>query len=152
VPIRLVLSLTTGEALTGHSVTITFLSSRSGINAYDSLATWNFTQTTADQCQALIGPLCPGGTADTFPIPPDPAAGTHQLTGQVFTMFGGSITGVSGYTQTSAGGDIHTSVTVSFDFASPTTNVMLLWGGHLAAASGPRGWGVGLGASSVSGA
>jgi hypothetical protein len=152
VPQRLVLSLATGEALTGHTVTITYLSSRAGVHAYDSLATWNFTQTTADQCQSLVFPECPGGTATTFPIPLDPAATGHQLTGQDFTMFGGTITGVSGYTQTTVGQEVHTSITVTFDFAVATTDVMLLWGGHLAAQVGPRGWGVGLGASSISGA
>jgi hypothetical protein len=73
--------------LAGHNVTIEYKSQKSGIHAYDSLATWKFTQSQADRCQQLSGAECVAGNASTFPIPLDLTVAGHQLTGQVFTIY-----------------------------------------------------------------
>jgi uncharacterized repeat protein (TIGR01451 family) len=162
-PQRTVLELPSSGPLTGRTVEISWLTRKSGHHAYDSLATWNHTQTTADRCQGLSGTDCVGGAASTFAIPPDPtvvndpsgggATSAHQLTGQVLTMYGATITGVSSYTHDDAGGtsDSYAHLTVTYSVPSTPTKVMLLFGGHLGASLGPRGWGAGLGAGSISG-
>ena len=68
-------------------------------------------------------------------------------------MYGGTITGVSGYTHDDAGGtsDSYAHLTITYSVAATPTKVMLLFGGHLAASLGPRGWGPGLGSGNISG-
>ena len=150
-----------------HTLTFRYQARKGGIHAYDSLATWNYTQTTADPCQGLATGDCVGGIASTFPIPSDPtvvadllgsgtATSGHQLLGQVMTMYGGSITGISVPTHddpSSQTTDDYATQIVSFTIASALTDtkVQLLFGGHTAASVGPRGWGTGVGSSSVSG-
>jgi hypothetical protein len=166
VPQRVVLELPKDSPTTGRTVEISYLTRKNGVHAYDSLATWNTTQTTADRCQGLSSADCPGGAASTAPIPLDStvvadkfgsgsATSGHQLTGQVFTMYGGTITGVSGYTHDDPGGTsdsyAHVTITYSVPSTATKTKVLLLFGGHLAASLGPRGWGAGLGAGSISG-
>src|SRR5262249_9453894 len=151
VPQRLVLSLSAGGTTTGRTVTLEFMSVKSGINAYDSLATWNFTQTSADRCQALPNNVpCPGGAATTFAIKQDPSSAGHEIPGDL-VMYGGMVTAMSDYSQTMSGSATLTDVTITYEFAAGSTEVMLLWGGHLAAQVGPRGWGIGLGAAEISG-
>jgi uncharacterized repeat protein (TIGR01451 family) len=162
-PQRTVLELPANGPLAGRTVEISWLTRKGGHHAYDSLATWNHTQTTADRCQGLSGSDCVAGAASTFPIPLDPtsvndpsgggATSAHQLTGQVLTMYGGTITGVSSYTHDDAGGtsDSYAHLTVTYSVPATPTKVMLLFGGHLAASLGPRGWGAGLGAGNISG-
>ncbi|HXG75484.1 MAG TPA: hypothetical protein VNJ53_02850 [Gaiellaceae bacterium] len=167
VPQRVVLELPEGGPTTGRTIEIAYLTRKGGVHAYDSLATWNTTQTSADRC-AGINPAsaCPGGSPSTFPIPLDgtvvadkfgsgSATSAHQLTGQVFTMYGGTITGVSGYTHDDPSGtsDSYARITVTYSVPSLAADarVMLLFGGHLAPSLGPRGWGAGLGAGSING-
>jgi len=153
-----------------HSLTFRYLTRKdsAGAHAYDSLTTWNYTQTQADHCAGLPSKTtCPGGAASTFIIPPDttevtpvgtgisPDTSTHSIPG-VMTMFGGTITGVTApqHSNPDAGtGDDYATITVSF--TTPTSakaqNVQLLFGGHLAASGGDRGWGAGLGAANING-
>ncbi|TMD90444.1 MAG: DUF11 domain-containing protein, partial [Chloroflexi bacterium] len=165
VPQRLDLSV---SGSTTHTVVLSYDAKKGGVHAYDSLATWNFTQTTADRCQGL-DPTCDGtlsDTATTFAIPADPtveppctspctnsATSAHQLSGQVMTMYGGTITAVSVPTHSAATGSNDTAtVTVTYTVASTaSTAVQLLFGGHVSASFGPRGWGPGNGAGSISG-
>ena len=74
-------------------------------------------------------------------------------------MYGGTITGVSvpvhDCVATSSCNDPsvddYATVNVTFDVAAANQKVQLLFGGHLAAGIGPRGWGAGFGASNISG-
>ena len=70
-------------------------------------------------------------------------------------MYGGTITGVSSYTHDDAGGTsdsyAHMTVTYSVPSLATPTKVMLLFGGHLAASLGPRGWGPASAPASISG-
>jgi len=166
-PQRLVLELEKNSATTDRTVEISYLTRKGGAHAYDSLATWNYTQTSADHCQDLPGSVpCPSGSPTTFPIPLDTtvvadsngsgsATSAHQLTGQVFTMYGGTITSVSSYTHDDAAGSSDSYAHVTITYSVPSTadgpQVMLLFGGHLAPSLGPRGWGVGVGSGSISG-
>ncbi len=144
-------------------------------HAYDSLATWNYTLTGANKDQGLNSSDIVGGPASTFPIPADPTAlapfGTsltatdptsnHQLTGQVITAYGATLKGVSVpvHDCTAAGNcnvastDDYATVTIAFDVPSFSADqkVQLLFGGHLAASLGPRGWGAGFGSAFISG-
>jgi uncharacterized repeat protein (TIGR01451 family) len=165
-PQRIVLDLPESGPTTGRTVEISYLTRKGGVHAYDSLATWNHTQSTADRCANLSAADCVPGPASTFPIPPDPtvvadnlgagsATSAHQLGGQVFTLYGGTVTDASSYTHDDAGGtgDSHAHVTLTYSVPSTDdgAKVMLLFGGHIAASLGSRGWGVGVGAGSISG-
>jgi uncharacterized repeat protein (TIGR01451 family) len=169
VPQRLELTLGKTNTTSDHTITLNYLARKGSANAhaYDSLATWNFTVTNASRCQGLAASVCPGGTASTIPIPLDPTVvpptgsggngsavtSAHQLTGQVFTMYGGSLTSVSSYTHSAAsslGTDDNVTVTIHYS-AAAGANVQLLFGGHLGAETGPRGWGTGLGAANING-
>src|SRR5207244_7540297 len=70
-PQRWVLELTGPGSLTGHTITFRYEARKANAHAYDSLATWNYTQVSADRCQALASTDCPAGSASTFPIPDD---------------------------------------------------------------------------------
>jgi uncharacterized repeat protein (TIGR01451 family) len=165
-PQRAILTLPKGGPLTGRTVKIDYQARKGGVHAYDSLATWNHTQTTADRCSDLNPADCVAGPASTFPIPADPtvvadnngpgsATSAHQLAGQVITMYGGTITGVSVPTHDDPSGsgdeDAHVVITYSVPDLANSAKVMLLFGGHIAPSTGPRGWGVGVGAGSISG-
>jgi len=159
-----------------HSYDFQYLVRKADGHAYDSLATWNTTQTTADPCQGLNGPsrtacdtlLGDPANADTLPIDPDPlvvdsacttestTTSEHQLPGQVFTMFGGDLTDMT-YTGTASDSEgLYQKINVEFDTTGSAHRVYLLFGGHLAASltpdeGSPRGWGDNCGASSISG-
>jgi hypothetical protein len=171
-----------------HSLTFTWQARKGSAqtHAYDSLATWNYTQTAADRCQNLAAALCPGGTATTKPIPDDPqvlapfsapsngVTTSHMLPSSTqaecdayattipsrcFEMYGGTITGVTVPVHdcvatgkcNDASVDDYASTTITYT-ATPG-NVQLLFGGHLAvgSAGGARTWGLGNGASDISG-
>src|SRR5262249_17243465 len=135
-----------------------------GNHAYDSLATWNYTQANADRCQGIPASECVAGPPSTFLIPSDPtvvadsngpgsATSGHELpdANRQMTMFGGTITGVSApvHDNAAGSGDDFATVTVTYSVASTATdtNVQVLFGGHLAASTGPRGWGNNVGSS-----
>ena len=165
VPQRLQMNFEPGSS---HSVTIRYMTrkdSSAQVHAYDYLATWNFTYVNADRCQDLpSGVDCIGGSADTLDIPSDPNPVTpggpqptsaHELpqADRQFTMYGGTLDGattpVHAVDPGEAGSD-YASITVSFTVGAGG-QIQLLWGGHLAAGFGPRGWGENLGAGAISG-
>jgi uncharacterized repeat protein (TIGR01451 family) len=171
-PQRLDLVVPSGGTTTGRTITISYLARKGqggvGNHAYDSLATWNYTQVNADRCQGLAPADCPGGSASTFLIPSDttvvadsngPGSSTalHELpdANRMMTMYGGTITGVSAPVHDNAAGpgDDFATLTVTYSVASTAadTKVQLLFGGHLAASTGPRGWGINVGSSFING-
>jgi hypothetical protein len=174
-PQRAELLVPRNAAPTGHSFSFSYQTRKgsAGVHAYDSLATWNYTQTTADRNQGLNVADQVGGSAHTFAIPADstvvapftaPATGvtsTDSLAGQVFTMYGGTIDSVTTPVHDCAVAvpsfcndptkDDYATITVNFRVAATPQKVQLLFGGHLAAGTGTRGWGAGFGASNISG-
>jgi uncharacterized repeat protein (TIGR01451 family) len=166
VPQRLVIDYDDTDA--GHTITLSYMTRKdsSGQNhAYDYLATWNHTFVNADRCQNLNPNLCVGGLANTFPIPSDGTAvppggpqptSAHELpqADRLFVMYGATITSVSPITHSADPGEPgsdYGNLTITFNITDPDGKVMLLFGGHLASGFGPRGWGAGLGAASISG-
>ena len=165
-PQRVVLELPKNSPTAGRTVEISYLTRKGGVHAYDSLATWNFTQTTADRCANLNAADCVPAPASTLAVPSDPtvvadangsgsATSGHQLGGQVFTLYGGTLTGASSYTHDDAGGSSDSYAHITLTYSVPSTadgaKVMLLFGGHIAPGLGPRGWGAGVGAGSIAG-
>jgi uncharacterized repeat protein (TIGR01451 family) len=169
---RLGLDIPAGGPTTGRTITLKYLARKGqggvGNHAYDYLATWNYTQANADRCQDLLPADCPGGSASTFPIPSDstvvadsngPGSSTanHELPqpDRQMTMFGGTITAISApvHDNAAGSGDDFATITVTYSLASTATDtkVQLLFGGHLAASSGPRGWGNNVGSSFIKG-
>src|SRR5438093_1515508 len=71
VPQRFEVFVPTGGSLTGRTLTFRYETRKGTTHAYDSLATWNFTQNPADRCQGLTAADCVGGNPSTFPIPDD---------------------------------------------------------------------------------
>jgi len=134
---------------------------KGGIHAYDSLATWNYTQTTADRNQDLNAADVVNTPTSSWPMMSDPTAATHELAAanRVWTMFGGTLTASSAITHdcttltTQCATDDYATVTVTYSVPAGTStrNVQLLFGGHLAVSVGPLGWGAGLGSTSVNG-
>lgn len=149
-------------------------------HAYDYLATWNYTFIDADECLGLNPNLCvpdddPTGAdaidipSDTTEVPPGgpqptseheslPATASHPAgTQRQFVAYGAELTDVSAITHTTdpaEPGSDYGVVTVTFELEDPADTdgkVMILFGGHLAAGLGERGWGKGLGAASISG-
>jgi len=127
---------------TGNTVTIGYDTTKGGKHALDYLTSFDRTETLAmgnNPCSGVAG--CSLGTFTTFPIPVDPrvTAGFDQIPAngdditQIpgnFTLFGGTITGVSSYTVSgSYAGDSHTSITITF--TADSTNMVLSWGGHI---------------------
>jgi uncharacterized repeat protein (TIGR01451 family) len=167
---RLGLDVPSGGPLTGRTITIKYLARKgqggAGNHAYDSLATWNITETNADRCQGLAAADCPGGSATTFQIPVDntvvadsngagDSTANHELAdvNRQMTMYGGTITGVSApvHDNASGSGDDYAQITVTYSVAATPAKVQLLFGGHLAASVGPRGWGDNVGSSFING-
>ena len=127
---------------TGNTVTIGYDTTKAGKHALDYLTSFDRTETLAmgnNPCSGVGG--CSLGTFTTFPIPVDPkvTAGFDQVPATAddivqipgnFTLFGGTITGVSTYTTSgSYAGDSHTSVTITF--TADSANMVLSWGGHI---------------------
>jgi hypothetical protein len=141
------LNLATGA--TPHTVTLEWDTTKSSKHALDYITTWNRTVTTANPCAGVSG--CSLGASDTDTIPSDTQvtdAGVTQLAGN-FTLFGGNITGVSGYTYANGGGfagDKSARITVSFTAA--VANPVLAWGGHIATRAD---WGSANSAVAISG-
>jgi hypothetical protein len=152
-----------------HSFDLRFLVRKANNHAYDSLATWNYTETGAQRCDGFHGTAlsnctaATGGTPSTTPITADDLVVTsscttastttsdHQLAGQELQMFGGTLVGMS-YTGTAADTEgLYQLMHVTFTTAAPNTRVYFYFGGHLAAGLGSRAWGTGCGSSSING-
>ena len=131
-PQRVILELPKSSPTTGRSVEISYLTRKGGVHAYDSLATWNHTQTSADRCSGIPAGDCVPGPASTFPIPLDPtvvadklgpgsATSAHQLGGELLTMYGGTITRVSVYSHDDAAGSSDSYAHVTVTYSVPST-------------------------------
>lgn len=154
VPYRLAF---TGLTLGSHSVTIEFDSTQSAKHAIDYLTTFDRTETTADPCSGVLG--CNLADYSSWAIPIDPLVtkghdgipGTPdditQAAGE-FRLFGGAITGVSGYTMSGDfTGSSQTRITITF--TATVSDPVLAWGGHIST----RGdWGIDNSAIAISGA
>jgi Prealbumin-like fold domain len=140
-----------------NTVTISYDTTKNGKHALDYLTDYDRTASAGNNpCSGIAGCLLASET--TFPIPLDPrvANGQDQLPGggdditQIpgsFSMFGGTITAVSGYTVSgSYAGDSTTSVTITF--TSNVPNPVMAWSGHI----GTRlDWGIANSAINISG-
>src|SRR5436190_5319309 len=105
-----------------HSFDISYLVRKADSHAYDSLATWNHTESGATRCLGFNGKAlsncqaATSGSPSMTPIPDDPLAvdstcttestttSDHQLGGQEFQMFGGTLNALtaSAYTGTTS--------------------------------------------------
>jgi hypothetical protein len=152
-----------------HSFDLRFLVRKASNHAYDSLATWNYTETGAQRCDGFHGAAltacnsATSGSPSTTPITADSLVVTssctttstttsdHQLAGQELQMFGGTLDGMS-YTGTAADTEgLYQLMHVDFHTATANTRVYFYFGGHLAAGLGSRAWGTGCGSSSING-
>jgi hypothetical protein len=115
-----------------NTVTIEWDTTKQGKHAIDYLTSYNRTESVGNNPCSGVVPAC--GAMTTFPIPLDPnvsGAGVTQIGGQLFTMWGGTITSVSAYTLTGTyAGDSSTKITITF--TANTVNPVLAWGGHIA--------------------
>jgi hypothetical protein len=115
-----------------NTVTIQWDTTQQGKHAIDYLTTYNRTEMVGNNPCSGIVPAC--GAMTTFPIPLDPnvtGLGISQIDGQVFTMWGGTITSVSAYTLSGTyAGNSATSITITF--TADTANPVLAWSGHIA--------------------
>jgi hypothetical protein len=146
IPYRLVFG---SLPLTTHVVTIQWDTTKGGKHALDYLTTYDYRVSGPQPtpCAGVTG--CNPLSFTTHAIPVDPnvsGAGVTQAAG-VFTLFGGTITNVSGYTLSgSYAGDSSTAITVTFD--ASVANPVLAWGGHI---STRVDWGAGNSAVAVPG-
>ncbi len=129
-----------------YSITIGYDTSKGGKRAIDYLTSFDRTETLAmgnNPCSGVAG--CSLGTFTTAPIPVDSdvLAGFDQIPGNgddvsqipgVFTLFDGTISGVSGYTLSGTyAGDSSRAITVTF--TANQADMVLAWGGHIATRS-----------------
>ncbi len=149
IPYRLVFD---NLSLASHTVTIEWDTTKSGTHALDYLTSYNRTVATANPCLGVSA--CNAAVFNTFAIPKDPqvdnGAGSpiSQLAG-VFTLFGGTITGVSAYAYPGGAGfagDKTARITITF--VASRANPVLAWGGHIATRND---WGLGNSAVAISG-
>ncbi|CAN5502498.1 hypothetical protein BH10ACI1_BH10ACI1_19440 [soil metagenome] len=145
---RVVLSGLTPNS-TGNTVTIDYDTTVSAKHAFDYLTTFDRTEAGSNPCSGVAN--CNLGAFSTMPIPIDglvTGGGVTQIGGQVFTLYKGTITGVSAYTHSgSFAGTSQASLTITFS-ASADTDVVLAFGGHIST----RGdWGLGNSAVSLNG-
>lgn len=134
-----------------HNVIIEWDTTKGGKHALDYLTTYNRTEGDAQPCEL---PGCNPASFSTWPIPVDTGmtsqsdwgAAATQVSG-LFTMFGGTITGVSGYTFSGSwSGDSSTRIAITF--TASVANPVLAWAGHIASRAD---WGVANSAVAISG-
>jgi uncharacterized repeat protein (TIGR01451 family) len=134
-------------SLGSHDVIIEWDTTKAGKHAIDYLTTWNRTVADADPCVDVSG--C--STSSTFAIPADPqvsGAGVTPVAGN-FTIFGGTITGVSAYSYPDGSGfSGDKSARITITFTADVANPVLAWGGHIAIRSD---WGNNGSAVAISG-
>jgi hypothetical protein len=154
-----------------HTIDLQYLVRKADNHAYDSLATWDHTETGADRCLGFAGKAktnceaATGGTLVTKAIPDDsltvPSACTttstttsnHQLSGQEFQMFGATFNGTPTYlgTTSDTSQGLYQNIEIPINTAGANATVYFYFGGHLAAGLGSRAWGSGCGASNING-
>jgi uncharacterized repeat protein (TIGR01451 family) len=119
------------DTTSSHTVTIEWDTTKSGKHAIDYLTTWNRTVADSDPCLGVSG--CSSST--TFPIPVDPqvsGGGVTPVAGN-FTLFGGTISGVSAYSYADGSGfSGDKSARITITFTADVANPVLAWGGHIA--------------------
>jgi uncharacterized repeat protein (TIGR01451 family) len=133
-------------SLSSHTVTIQWDTTKSDKHALDYLTSFNRTVTTANPCAGILS--C--GSPSTFAIPADTqvtGALVSQIAG-VFTLYGGTITGVSPYVYSPAGFFGDTSASITITFTASVANPVLAWGGHIATRAD---WGATNAATAISG-
>jgi hypothetical protein len=150
VPFRVKLTnLTVGETYT-YTINWDATDNPTPNHGYDYLTSYNRTVTDANVCDGQITgcPTPPANSTGTpyvssAPIPiddvvragPDGTLGTADDVTQIpgrFWMFGGDITGVSGYTYTPAPNfNVATKVSITITFVAQAETVVLAWGGHI---------------------
>lgn len=137
------------DTATSHTVTIEWDTTKSGKHALDYLTTFNRTETNADPTSGVTGL---GAGTSTMAIPADttmqgrPDWDGTQVAGS-FTMWGGSITGVSAYTY-SGDWSAQSSARLTITFTASAVNPVLAWAGHIAERAD---WGADHSAISISG-
>jgi uncharacterized repeat protein (TIGR01451 family) len=151
VPFRLAIE---GLSPGSHTIHINYDFTAGGHEAYDFLATWNATESPGlcDAGGGGVSSMCPGlGSVDTKAFPSDPfqpgtatgsktksgltVAGAEAFSGvsRDLTMYGGTITSISGPTHAGAVGNNSTGdFLVTFDKVGDDGAVLFSWGGHLA--------------------
>ncbi len=130
--------LTSGQT---YTLVFTYQTSKGGLHAYDYLTTWNHSENwITDLCQGLTA--CSSSSVSTYPIPTT----TPESGGQVFTMYGGSMTNALITMPTSYAGD--TTAMVTLTFTASGADSVLWFGAHVAS---QLDWGNGQGAGSISG-
>ncbi|MFH1366444.1 MAG: SdrD B-like domain-containing protein [Patescibacteria group bacterium] len=134
-------------SLDSHTVTIEWDTTKGGKHAIDYITTYNRTVATANPCLGVSG--CSAST--TFPIPADPqvtGASVTPIAGN-FTLFGGTITGVSVYSYLNGTGFLgDKSARITLTFTASVANPVLAWGGHI---SHRNDWGTENSAVAISG-
>ncbi len=134
-------------ALSSHTVTIEWDTTKSGKHALDYITSFDRTVTTANPCTGVAN--C--NTFTTFAIPADPqvtGAGVTPVAGN-FTLYGGTITAVSAYSYPNGAGFAgDKSARISITFTASKANPVLAWGGHIAAR---QDWGLNASAVSIPG-
>jgi hypothetical protein len=125
-------------------------------HALDCLTSFDMTETTADPCSGVAG--CNSTDKNLWAIPPDLkfTAGYDGINGTPddipampgdFTLFNGTITGVSAYTLNGTyAGASQTRITITF--TAGAANPVLAWGGHI---STRMNWGTNNSAIAISG-
>lgn len=145
VPYRIVFgNLTPGL----HTVTIEWDTTENSLHALDYLTTFNRTETTANPCYGIA--TCDPAMFHQYAIPLDPLIafeGVTQVPG-MFTIYGGTITGLSAYT-TNGTLDTTSQTRIAITFAASRPDPVLAWGGHIATRAD---WGQNHSAVSISGA
>jgi uncharacterized repeat protein (TIGR01451 family)/fimbrial isopeptide formation D2 family protein len=148
VPFRLAIE---GLAAGTHTIHINYDFTAGGVEAYDFLATWNATEHPGlcDAGGGGVSSLCAGGlgSADTMAFPSDPfepqgdtqagltvaGAETFSAVSRQLTMYGGTITTITGPTHTGpTGGNSTGDFVVTFNTVGSDGAVLFAWGGHLA--------------------
>lgn len=121
-----------------NTVVIEWDTTEGGRHAIDYLMSYNYTESTGNNpCSGIAGAHCaggPGAPTSTFPIPLDPDVagfGVTQIGGQVFSMWGGTITAVSGYSF-SGSYAANSARGIAITFTANVVNPVLAWGGHIA--------------------
>jgi uncharacterized repeat protein (TIGR01451 family) len=122
--------LTLPQPCVGSTWSITlqydFVDLSSGVHFCDFLTSYNAYEGSVNG-KACTGGACTGES--TFPIPADGDL-SYQLPG-VFTVENGTITSVSAYSTTPAGGGLQKRLTLT-GTAKPGADVMILFGAHMA--------------------